>query len=100
MDHLSGKIWENPGILGINKRAAHVQLRSFTSLNQISEHYQLKSERFTSPRQISLNGDDWKFKLHSNPEAVDQTFHDDGFDDNQWDTVGLARFRSRCTAAR
>lgn len=35
--------WENPSVIGINKRAAHAPLRSFSSPSQAADHYRLRS---------------------------------------------------------
>ena len=35
--------WENPAVIGINKRRAHVPLRSFTAPEQALSHYLLRS---------------------------------------------------------
>lgn len=35
--------WENPEVIGINKRRSHVPLRSFTTSEQVFDHYRLRS---------------------------------------------------------
>ena len=86
--------WENPAVFGINKRSPHVTLRSFTSKDQVFEHYRLLSEQATSPRRLSLNSDtgQWKFKLVDRPKDVPDSFWQPEYDTSQWDEVGLFSF--------
>lgn len=79
--------WENPAVVGINKRKAHVPLRSYTSASQAAEHYRLASEAPPSPRLLSLNGDSWRFRLFDRPEAVPEGFHQPGFGPGAWTAV-------------
>lgn len=86
--------WENPAVVGINKRRAHVPLRSFTAPEQAWQHFALPPEAPTaaaSPRLLSLNGGDWRFKLHARPEAVPPAFIQPEFqEDGSWSEVGAA----------
>lgn len=41
--------WENPAVIGINKRRPHVPLRSFTASEQAVQHYRLRSGKFDGP---------------------------------------------------
>lgn len=86
--------WENPAVVGINKRRAHVPLRSFTAPEQAWQHFALPPEAPTaaaSPRLLSLNGGDWRFKLHARPEAVPSAFSQPEFqEDGSWSEVGAA----------
>ena len=79
--------WENPAVVGINKRKAHVTLRSFTQPQQAFSHYRLEAEGAASPRQLWLNGDHWGFKLFDRPEDVPSDFGDAGYDTSTWDKV-------------
>jgi hypothetical protein len=79
--------WQNPQVLGINKRKAHAQLRSFTSDEQAFQHFQLRSEGPASPNVHSLNGDKWRFSLFDKPAAVPLGFENDAFDDGAWSEV-------------
>lgn len=40
--------WENPSVIGINKRAAHAPLRSFANPKQALDHYRLRAGGFPS----------------------------------------------------
>lgn len=63
--------WENPAVFGINKRRSHAPLRSFTSPEQAASYYRFESNELPpSPRILSLNGDDWLFKLFPSPYDV------------------------------
>ncbi|KAL4457400.1 hypothetical protein ABPG75_012265 [Micractinium tetrahymenae] len=79
--------WENPSVIGINKRAAHAPLRSFTSPSQAAEHFRLRSGASTSPRLLSLNGDAWRFQLFDRPYAVPPGFSEADFDASAWPQV-------------
>ena len=85
--HPSVPDWENPAVYGINKRAAHVTLRSFTHPQQAFEHYRLVSETTSSPRRLALNGTNWDFKLVDRPSEVPENFWDPQYDCSQWDKV-------------
>lgn len=39
----AGRLWEDPSVIGINKRRAHVPLRSHTAPEQALRHYALRS---------------------------------------------------------
>jgi hypothetical protein len=98
-------------VFGINKRKAHVPLRSFTSQDQAFQHYRLASEVPTTPRQLMLSGDHWKFRLFGRPAEVTDGFWSLDFDASEWDEVRnafqtrlpppfLAAPRRRAAAAR
>jgi hypothetical protein len=93
MAHLRASDWENPCVIGINKKRPHVQLRSFTHPQQAWRHFDLPASSQTvaqSPRIFSLNGEDWGFKLHGSPEAVPAEFSQQAFqEDGGWSKVGL-----------
>ena len=92
--------WENPAVFGVNKRKAHVPLRSYSTPDQVFAHYRLLSETPTTPRQLVLNGDRWKFKLFESPGEVAEGFWDASYDANEWDEVrGPRRFTRTCCAA-
>lgn len=83
--------WENPAVIGINKRRAHPQLRSHTSLEEALRHYDLPPGAPTAaagPRLLSLSGRDWRFKLHPRPEAVPAAFSQPEFvEGGDWSEV-------------
>ncbi|KAL4534529.1 hypothetical protein Ndes2526A_g05420 [Nannochloris sp. 'desiccata'] len=79
--------WENPAIYGINKRASHVTLRSYTNPKQAFEHYKLLSETSTSPRRLSLNGNNWDFELFDKPSDTPDGFYKPEFDVSKWNKV-------------
>ncbi len=80
--------WENPSIIGVNKRKAHVPLRSFTDRRQAFRYFRLDDEYTSvSPRRIFLNDKDWVFQLVDRPSKVPQNFWDASFDVSSWDKV-------------
>lgn len=83
--------WENPAIYGINKRASHVTLRSYTNPKQAFEHYKLLSETSTSSRRLSLNGNNWDFELFDKPSDTPDGFYKPEFDVSKWNKVGVKR---------
>ena len=85
--HSAAADWENPAVYGINKRNAHVTLRSFTHPHQAFDHYRLLSETSSSPRRISLNGTNWDFYLARCPSEVPEDFWMPEYDCSQWDKV-------------
>ncbi len=90
MHQCQAKDWENPSVISINKRKAHAELRSFTSAEQAWRHFDLPSSADTvaqSPHIYSLNGEDWRFKLHDCPESVPAAFSQLEFEDTTWPKV-------------
>jgi beta-galactosidase len=79
--------WENPSVYGINKCASHVTLRSYDNPQQAFEHYRLISETSTSPRHLSLNGNDWDFQLFDKPSDTPDGFYTPEFDVSTWKKV-------------
>lgn len=83
--------WENPAIYAINKLKPHVPLKSFTCPEQAFQHFSSLTQALPSPRQYSLNGNQWKFKLFDRPEQVPIEFkdveYDDKIDGSGWEEV-------------
>ena len=79
--------WENPAIIGINKRLAHAPLRSFTAPEQALQYYRLLSDLPPSPRVLSLNSERWRFKLCDRPSEVPPGFQHPAFSDDSWAQV-------------
>eukprot|EP00887_Chlorella_sp_A99_P002901 scaffold6.g2901.t1 len=71
--------WENPAVVGINRRRAHVPLRSYTSPAQAAEHFALAADASPSPRVLCLSGGAWRFHLACRPEEVPAGFWEPGF---------------------
>jgi len=84
--------WENPAVFGINKRKAHVNLRSYTNQDQIFLQYANLEDGSPSPRYHCLDGKDWRFKLYRAPESVPDNFHVPEYDDSKWNEVRLKKF--------
>lgn len=87
--------WENPTVFGINKRNAHVPLRSYTHVDQAFNFYRLQPETvaFPSPRRQVLNGNDWKFCLKDRPSEVPEGFWKlDYKEANVWEKVRMPLF--------
>jgi hypothetical protein len=79
--------WQNSSVIEINKRRAHVPLKSYTSPSQPLQHYASISATPASPRVLVLNGEHWRFKLFDRPEDVPQAFHDPQHPDQDWAQV-------------
>jgi beta-galactosidase len=73
--------WENPLLVGRQKRPAHVPLGAYPDANLA-----LTCDRSASPFVQSLNGQ-WKFHLAPSPAQVPRGFHQEGFDDSGWDEI-------------
>ena len=73
--------WEDPQVVGINKRPGHAPLGAYASAEMA-----LSSDRSASPYVKSLNGT-WRFHLAARPEAVPDGFSAAVFDDSQWDGI-------------
>ena len=86
--------WQNSSVIEINKRRAHVPLKSYTSPSQPLQHYASISATPASPRVLVLNGEHWRFKLFDRPEDVPQAFHDPQHPDQDWAQVRPAAGRS------
>eukprot|EP00798_Chlamydomonas_sp_ICE-L_P031680 gene31680-6882_t len=87
--------WENPSLLGINKRLSHVPLRSHHSITSSVEHFSLigsKEKRYDGGLML-LSGCEWDFKLFKNPEEVTPGFYEPDFamaaveDQPAWTTI-------------
>lgn len=73
--------WEDPQVVGINKRAGHAPLGAYPSHDMA-----LEGNRFASPFVRLLNGT-WRFHLAESPEAVPAGFYVAEFDDSGWDGI-------------
>jgi beta-galactosidase len=73
--------WENPGVVGRNKLAAHVPLAPF-----VDEGTALRLPQDRSPFRHTLNGD-WRFAWAPNPDAAPDDFYRPDYDDAAWDTL-------------
>ena len=86
--------WQNPKIIGINKKNAHVESPSFKDFDELSDYLQDESfgihtiNEFKWPNKISLNGQ-WKFNLSMNPSERPRNFYENGFDVESWDTINV-----------
>eukprot|EP00798_Chlamydomonas_sp_ICE-L_P012243 gene12244-15384_t len=89
--------WENPGLLGINKRLSHVPLRSHETLTSALEHFSLIGSSSAEKQNhyegglMQLSGCDWDFKLFKCPEEVTHGFYEMEFQtdagDEPWTTI-------------
>ncbi|GAP07665.1 MAG TPA: glycoside hydrolase family 2 [Anaerolinea thermolimosa] len=73
--------WEDPQVVGINKRAGHVPLGAYPNREMA-----LRGERKASPFVKCLNGT-WRFSLVERPEAVPEGFFLADFDDSGWEGI-------------
>jgi beta-galactosidase len=73
--------WENPQVVGINKRPAHATLTSYPD-----ESSALAGKGKDSLFVQMLNGE-WQFLYATNPEAVPQEVFEEGYDAAHWDTI-------------
>jgi hypothetical protein len=82
--------WECPTLLGVNKRASHVPLRTHTSLPSAVRWF-VPGGRESAYRGgvHSLSGPHWRFRLFRNPSVVPQRFWEEQ-DDHGWGQVGDA----------
>lgn len=70
--------WENPLVVGINKRPGHVPLGAYADVAAA-----VNGDRKASPYVCFLNGT-WKFHLAPSPEEVPTGFEIESFDDSTW----------------
>ena len=73
--------WENPQIVGRNRRLMHVPLGAYPDGTAA-----LAGDRLASPYVHSLNGA-WKFYLAPTPETVPSQFFSEGFNDSDWASI-------------
>lgn len=73
--------WENPHVVGINKRPGHVPLGAYIDAKQAAS-----CNRSISPYVQSLNGK-WKFQLVRSPQHVPAGFYETGFDATGWSEI-------------
>ena len=85
--------WENPAVLGINKRRTHVPLRSHSSPSSAAAQFNLPTaagkegggpERLYQGGLRRLSGCPWAFRLFPCPAAVPPGFPAPGFDASGW----------------
>ncbi len=76
---MASRFWENQIVIEQNKMSAHSPLKAYQN-----ENAALLGEQ--SNNLLSLNGD-WKFRLFSSPERVQQEVTKSDFDDGQWDNI-------------
>ena len=74
-------IWENPSVVGLNRRPMHVPLGAYSDAAAA-----LQGDRKSSPYVRLLNGT-WKFSLVPSVEAVPDQFFAEDYDDAGW--VGI-----------
>lgn len=87
MERSVAKDYENPAVFGINKRAPHVPLRSYTDKKQILNYYGTLDKKTTSPRVQLLDGKSWRFRYFENPHLVPVGFENVLFEDDDWNEV-------------
>jgi beta-galactosidase len=75
--------WENPLIVGRNKRPGHVPLGAYPNAELA-----LTCDRKASPNVQLLNGV-WKFHLAPRPEEVPTGFQTEGFDVSGWANISV-----------
>lgn len=73
--------WEDPQIVGINKRSGHVNVVPYTD-----ERSALQGRREKSPYFQNLN-DQWLFHYLTNPDAVPAAFFANDLDSLVWDPI-------------
>lgn len=84
-----GRVWEDPTVYGINKRAAHVELNNFQSVHDGVKYVSqigrgIGAEALKGGKKV-LNGK-WQFKLFPNPDHVPCDFIQ-GEKDDMWTQV-------------
>lgn len=81
----SGEVndWENPKMIGQNKKPAHVTLVPYANIQQA-----LEGKRTKSPYFKLLNGI-WKFNWVKNPGDRPKEFYKEDFDVNKWDDISV-----------
>jgi len=73
--------WEDPQVVGINKRPGHVNVVPFAD-----ERSALHGRRAESPYFLNLNGE-WQFHYVANPDAVPAPFYADDLDELNWEPI-------------
>lgn len=81
--HPSGKEWESPGELSLNKEIPHAYLFSFSDVSSARKVLPEHSDYW-----LSLNGT-WKFHWVKTPEERPKTFYETSFDVSAWDDVAV-----------
>jgi hypothetical protein len=85
-----GRVWEDPSVYGINKRASHVPLHNHATREAALEDIVRIGRQTSGTRQpgsrLSLNGP-WDFKLFSRPADVPDGFWQADFVPQDWATV-------------
>ena len=75
--------WQNPLVVGRNRRVMHVPLGAYPDANAA-----LNGDRKSSPYVQILNGQ-WKFLLVPAPEAAPNDFFGEDFDDAGWSLIAV-----------
>jgi beta-galactosidase len=75
--------WENPLVVGRNRRLAHVPLSAYPDAAAA-----LNGDRLSSPYLCLLNGT-WKFRLVPRLSDVPVEFFRPDFDDSEWDDIAV-----------
>ncbi len=75
--------WENPQVVGINKRPAHAPLIPYADVAAAQT-----GDKEASPYVQSLNGA-WKFYYAPNPQSLPDGFQKPNFDVTDWDTINV-----------
>jgi len=84
--------WQNPKVIGINKKPAHEESPSFIDFDELSDYIQDEAfgihtlNEFQWPNRMSLNGV-WKFKLSGNPKERPVEFYKNEFKVDTWDNI-------------
>ena len=84
--------WENPALLGINKRRAHAPLRSHQSITSAVGHFNPRHHvSISSSGSLQmLSGCQWTFKLFPNPKAVPLDFYSSTFTPSEeWSQISV-----------
>jgi hypothetical protein len=90
--------WQNPAVLGINKKRNHVPLRSFPTIDTAKAYYNptcASPHTKGSVNTVSLDSDNWRFSIARNPSHVREGFFQDDFDDSSWSKVRVCRQHDR-----
>ena len=75
--------WENPEVVGINKRPGHARTVPYATAEEaLAAHFS------KSPYYQSLNGE-WQFLYLPNPKAVPEAFYDGALDTLPWDPIAV-----------
>lgn len=79
--------WENPAVVGINKRTPHVPFLSHPSVRDALEYRTGTNVDHSRTRRILLNSEAWKIRVFEGPLEVVDGFWRLDFDDAEWATI-------------